>query len=50
MKRQPLSVVSNSQKVPEKKTMSKRIRKAPKRFIEDGDENTKENLSSNKVG
>ena len=48
-KRQPLSVVSNSH-VPEKRTLSGRTRKAPKRFVEDDDTNTKENIENkNKV-
>ena len=49
MKRQPLSVVSNSQKVAENRTMSGRTRKVPKRFIEDNVGNTKENSASKKV-
>ena len=49
MKRQPLSVVSNSQKAAENRTMSGRTRKPPKRFIEDEVGNAKENSVSKQV-
>ena len=49
MKRQPLSVVSNSHKAAENRTMSGRTRKPPKRFIEDDDGNTKEESVSKQV-
>ena len=49
MKRQPLSVVSNSQKITETRTMSGRTRKVPKRFIEDEGGNTEVEVVSNKV-
>ena len=49
MKRQPLSVVSNSHKLTENRTMSGRTRKPPKRFIEDDVGNTKENSVSKQV-